>query len=221
MPPGMRHPAGSVNGGPAVIFLLYCRMNVLNVGYSSTNYFLLTGGPANILVDAGWPGTIGRFRHVLRSKGLDIDAVHYFFVTHFHPDHAGLVQEIKELGGKFLLLEEQAPAIPLMRRYIKPGTPYKEIQEAGSILLTARTSRAFLKRLGLEGELVLTPGHSDDSISLVLDSGEAFIGDLPPRMLEEENVLLSQSLKKLQSMGVRQVHPAHGPDRVVFDPFRE
>lgn len=34
--------------------------------------------------------------------------------------------------------------------------------------------------MGISGEIVPTPGHSDDSISVVLDDGSAFTGDLPP-----------------------------------------
>jgi len=39
-------------------------------------------------------------------------------------------------------------------------------------------SLALLSRLGSEGEIVPTPGHSDDSISLILNEGKAFTGDL-------------------------------------------
>ncbi len=31
---------------------------------------------------------------------------------------------------------------------------------------------------GVRGEILKTPGHSDDSVSLVLDSGMVFVGDL-------------------------------------------
>ena len=36
----------------------------------------------------------------------------------------------------------------------------------------------FLKDLGIDGEIIYTPGHSDDSISLILDEGIALVGDL-------------------------------------------
>jgi len=35
-----------------------------------------------------------------------------------------------------------------------------------------------LKDLGIDGEIIYTPGHSEDSISLVLDQGFAIVGDL-------------------------------------------
>ena len=35
-----------------------------------------------------------------------------------------------------------------------------------------------MKDLGIDGEIIYTPGHSEDSISLVLDQGFAIVGDL-------------------------------------------
>ncbi len=70
-------------------------------------------------------------------------------------------------------------------------------------------SRALLKRLGIDGEIVATPGHSDDSVSLVLDSGEAFTGDLThPSMADEA---ATASWAKLRAMGAKAVYPGHGP----------
>jgi glyoxylase-like metal-dependent hydrolase (beta-lactamase superfamily II) len=191
-------------------------MNILNIGYMSTNYYLLDNGRTTLLVDAGWPGTLGKFRQVLHAKKVDIGSIHYFFVTHFHPDHAGLVQELKDLGVKFILLKEQEYAIPLMRCYIKPDANYANIRSEGAILLPIAGSRAFLQGLGFAGEFVLTPGHSDDSVTLVLDGGEAFTGDLPLRMPDEDNLPFCQSRQKLRDMGVNRIYPSHGPEAIPF-----
>ena len=46
--------------------------------------------------------------------------------------------------------------------------------------IKASESAEFLSRLGIKGKVIHTPGHSDDSISLILDDGAAFVGDLNP-----------------------------------------
>jgi hypothetical protein len=54
--------------------------------------------------------------------------------------------------------------------------------------------------LGMESEIVPTPEHSDDSVSLILDEGMAFTGDLPkvrPRELSH-NILNLRSNSKHQ-----------------------
>ena len=38
--------------------------------------------------------------------------------------------------------------------------------------------------LDLDGEIVATPGHTVDSISMVLDDGDAFVGDAAANMLQ-------------------------------------
>ena len=47
-------------------------------------------------------------------------------------------------------------------------------------LLNLCDSRNFLSELGIDGEIIATPGHSDDGISLCLDDGTFFVGDLNP-----------------------------------------
>jgi ribonuclease/clavin/mitogillin len=187
-------------------------MKIINVGYSSTNYYLLDNDKVKLLVDAGWPGTLPKFLHVLGSKDIGIEDIPLFLVTHFHPDHAGLVQELKDTGRKLIILEEQLAGVPLLKDLIKPGVSYQEIRPGGEIILAAKESRAFLQKLGFNGEIIHTPGHSDDSITLVLDSGEAFTGDLPPQgFADEDNIALQESWNKLRAFPIRKIYPGHGP----------
>ena len=46
------------------------------------------------------------------------------------------------------------------------------------MIISCEDSRRFLNDLGINGEIIYTPGHSDDSISLILDEGIALVGDL-------------------------------------------
>jgi glyoxylase-like metal-dependent hydrolase (beta-lactamase superfamily II) len=69
-----------------------------------------------------------------------------------------------------------------------------------------------LNRVGIRGQIVETPGHSKDSVSLVLDSGLAFIGDLhpPDYVPDEAHEATCQSWKTLLGLNARTVYPAHG-----------
>jgi hypothetical protein len=55
-----------------------------------------------------------------------------------------------------------------------------------NLQITTGESRAFLGHIGIAGEIISTHGHSDDSMSLVLDEGVAFTGDLPPPSFVDE-----------------------------------
>jgi len=62
---------------------------------------------------------------------------------------------------------------------------------------------------------VLTPGHSDDSVSLLLDNGFAFTGDLPPPSMVTDDIAaaVARSWKELRSRGATTIYPGHGPVR--------
>jgi glyoxylase-like metal-dependent hydrolase (beta-lactamase superfamily II) len=78
-------------------------------------------------------------------------------------------------------------------------------------------SRTVLERIGIPGEIVHTPGHSDDSISLLLDDGSVFTGDLthPALVGEREAAVVTSSWQLLRERGATRVYPAHGPVRSI------
>src|SRR5215212_4914211 len=162
------------------------QMNIVNVGYDSTNYYVLGTSRTRLLVDVGWPGTLPKLLAMLKRKGIALEDIGYLLITHYHPDHAGLAQEVKAQGVRLIVLEQQLSAIPALKSYMKPVNRYVEITLHDNLHLTTRESRAFLKRIGIAGEIIAIPGHSDDSVSLVLDAGVAFTGDLvPPGFVDE------------------------------------
>lgn len=73
------------------------------------------------------------------------------------------------------------------------------------------------------GKIVLTPGHSSDSISVLLDNGTAYVGDLAmnlksmkrlgkmPIPIEAEDFdQVIHSMKKLIYLGGNLFYPSHG-----------
>ena len=183
-------------------------MNIVNVGYRSTNYYVLADSRPKLLVDAGWPGTLPEFQHACKRAGIDLASIPYILATHFHPDHAGLVQELKRLGAKLILLETQVAAVPLLKTQVKPQDHYVEITVTDNILLKIAESRAFLAKIGIGGEIVSTPGHSDDSVTLLLDAGAAFTGDLTAPPAADE--VAQASWAKLRTLGAKTIYPGHG-----------
>ena len=133
-------------------------MNIVNVGYQSTNYYLIDIKGGKLLVDCGWPGTLTQFSGELKRKGNSIQDIKYLLVTHFHPDHAGMTQELKKLGIKHILLDVQVDFIPQMTKFFagKKNYPYVPISTNDSIRLQLRESRAFLAGIGLQGEIIHT-----------------------------------------------------------------
>lgn len=189
-------------------------ITIVNVGYRSTNYWVVSSGRSRLLVDLGWPGTMGKLRAVLKQKDIPIEEIRYGLATHYHIDHAGLAQELKLAGVRLLVLDVQIDAIPLMKQWTKPQDNYLEITPAGNSILSFEESRAVLQEIGIQGEIIHTPGHSEDSVSFLLDDGSAFTGDLTPPgfALEEHAEIVSESWRLLGERGASLIHPAHGPN---------
>ncbi len=183
-------------------------MNIVNVGYKSTNYYVLADAVSRLLIDAGWPGTLSQFQSACKRAGVELASIPYVLATHYHPDHAGLAQDLKRLGLKLILVETQAAAVPLLRKQVKPTDGYIEITLNDNLPLKIAESRAFLATIGIAGQIVSTPGHSDDSVTLLLDDGSAFTGDLTAPQMAEGEALASWD--KLRALGAKTVYPGHG-----------
>lgn len=186
-------------------------VTIVNVGYRSTNFWVVSAGRSRLLVDLGWPGMVAALLHNLDRAGIPLAEIRYGFATHYHIDHAGAAQDLKALGMTLLVWEEQVAAIPAMHQHTKPADRFTEIVAAGNVAKRCDESRALLAELGIAGEVVPTPGHSDDSVSLVLDSGECFTGDLTMETMVggEDAGVVAASWSRLRALGARTVHGGH------------
>jgi len=186
-------------------------MNIINVGYDSTNYYIIEAKRGKLLVDCGWPGTLPKFKAELKRKGISFQEIKYLLVTHFHPDHTGLAQELKNQGMEFILLDCQINFIAQLTELFKTKNyPYVEIKQDGSLILKVEDSRKFLASLGLNGEIIHTPGHSDDSVTLILDEGCAFTGDLHPSFMNIDDAKTRASWDKIHQHKITRIFPGHG-----------
>jgi glyoxylase-like metal-dependent hydrolase (beta-lactamase superfamily II) len=188
-------------------------VTVVNVGYRSTNYWVIGGGTSRLLVDLGWPGTMGMMRANLKRMDVPITEIRYGLATHYHIDHAGVAQELKLAGVPLLVLDVQVAAIPLMKTWTKPHDQYLEVTMHDNVVISCQESRALLEGIGIPGEILHTPGHSGDSVSLLLDDGSAFTGDLtaPQYVGSEDPEVVRKSWRLLRERGATRVYPGHGP----------
>lgn len=87
--------------------------------------------------------------------------------------------------------------------------------------LVTGDDREWLSQIGIDGDILYTPGHSVDHISVVLRSGEVFCGDAAASFLlwagtKYCTIFMTdmeasyQSWQKLLDAGGRVIYPAHG-----------
>lgn len=146
--------------------------------YGNTNCYYIEGKKGSVLLDTDWAGTLQLFYS--KIKELNIKSIDYLLITHYHPDHMGIAQDIVEnMNAKLLVVDVQQDYIHSSDKIFEndKNIRFKPIITK-PIIISCEQSRKFLNELGIDGEIIYTPGHSDDSISLILDKGIAFVGDL-------------------------------------------
>ena len=144
-----------------------------------------------ILVDTGAPATVEKYRALFDKLQLDPQDIGLIVITHGHSDHFAHAHELRELTGAPILCHSRA--LPALRTGINPPVhPRNELGEsilkmiAGKepaasmpiepdILIDSEFDLAFY---GIAGIILPTPGHSDCSLSVLLDSGAAIVGDM-------------------------------------------
>lgn len=196
----------------------------------------LLQGEGCVLVDAGAPGHAGVLKGALDRLRIRPERVGLVVITHGHWDHMGSARAIKGLtGARIAMHRHDARWLEGGEKRLPPG-----ITSWGRWLM--RFHRVFLPLIripgvevdillddegmdlapyGVPGRVVHTPGHTPGSVSVLLDSGEAFVGDLlmnrmPLRrtpglgILGEDADLMKDSLLKLAALGAKVLYPAHG-----------
>jgi ribonuclease/clavin/mitogillin len=184
---------------------------ILNVGYKSTNYWVVSAGQSRLLVDLGWYGMWGSLKANLDRMGVPLKEIRFGLATHYHLDHAGAAQDLKLAGVPLLVMDVQVPWIPRIKDHLKPHEKFTEITLQDNVVISCAESRSFLAKIGIAGEILRTPGHSDDHVTLLLDNGAAFTGDLGPMSMTGENAHIAEaSWQLLIDKGMNTVYPGHG-----------
>jgi glyoxylase-like metal-dependent hydrolase (beta-lactamase superfamily II) len=186
------------------------------VGYRSVNCYLIVTEKAKLLIDVGWPSGMQELKWSMAKEGYSVKDVTHVLVTHYHMDHGGIAQEMKDKGAKLIVMESQKGHLNDPKKFIKPPMVFQEIKPEGNFELAFSDSRGFLKMLGINGEVISTTGHSADHVTLVVDEGIAFTGDLPPENASEVGSDAYRDWRHLRALGVKRLFSAHGMYDVVF-----
>jgi hydroxyacylglutathione hydrolase len=205
------------------------------VTFGHANVFFIRTRDGHILVDAGMPGDTEKLDEVFATAGVDPSTIGLIVVTHGHMDHMGLTAYAKEITGAKVLCHqslsgklasgeiEDSVAQNMMGRFINFMAGIQEVTGGGDIegvQADILVDDSFdLSEYGLSGKVVHTPGHSQGSLSIVLDNGEALIGDMVrdegdgeigPGMFYEDKEALVASLEEVVLFDSRTIYLSHG-----------
>lgn len=185
--------------------------------YGNTNTFFIQGESGGLLFDTDYAGTLPAFYKAIKQNGIAAKDIKYVLASHYHPDHTGFISALMEQGVELLAVDAQKDFIHYSDGiFAKDNIPYFPIDETQATVISCEESRAFLSCLGIHGEIIRTPSHSEDSITLVLDDGDCFVGDLEPFSYLEayrENAQLKSDWEHIRSFCPKRIFYAHMPEK--------
>ena len=213
----------------------------LNLGITTSYLLACTGG--YLLIDTGFPKDYPKFLRQLAKNDVEMNSIKYILLTHNHDDHVGFAARLKDETGARCIVHRNA-LTPLREgnmdeEGIRPLNGIISVLGTLHQVITRRdcrfeplflTDRDFvidddephlLPRIGIDAEILCTPGHSTDSISVITSSGKAFCGDAAmnylnfagcrhrPIYLTDEQLVFA-SWRKMLERGAKIFYPAHG-----------
>jgi hydroxyacylglutathione hydrolase len=200
------------------------------------NSCYLIRGKTTIMIDGGMPNKLSMFKRKLKRLYIRPEEIKLMILTHSHFDHAGSAKTISEFTGAKIVIHESEKSFLENSEFafIKGVNAWGKI----TLPLLSPVFRNFsfpkvsadifvnekeysLKDYGIDGRILHTPGHTQGSITLLLDTGEAFVGCLahngPPFKLKPgfpiyaQNIdLIKESWRMLIEKGAKLIFPGHG-----------
>lgn len=192
---------------------------MIRLKYGNTNTFFVRGTSGGLLFDTDYAGTLSAFYKTIKQNGIAVKDIEYVLVSYYHPDHMGIISELMKRGVKLLMVDVQKDFVHYSDYiFARDKISYSPINEMLATVISIEKSRDFLLHMGIHGEIIHTPSHSKDSISLVLDDGDCFVGDLEPfEYIEayEEEVPLKSDWEHILSFHPKKVYYAHIPEKIL------
>lgn len=209
-------------------------MQVIRIPVAYANIFLLKNGSQSILVDSGIKRHAKHILNKIGQHGLVPEDIALIIQTHTHFDHAGNTAELKRLtGAKVLVHEKEAECLAKGYTPIPNGTNFysKTVAALGRKLYPGIAAypavspdiivseRFDLAPWSIDGYVLSTPGHTEGSISVVIENrliigGDCFFPVYPKSIFTPfcNNIpLLLQTWQMIFDLEIDEIHAGHGP----------
>jgi len=185
-----------------------------------------------ILIDCGPPNKLGNFIKSMKRASVDPKQIKLIINTHGHYDHIGSTKVIKEATGAPIAMHEPdkewqeksimplIPGVTIWGKVLSQLTSKSHIAET-QVDIKLSNEDFSLAPYGIPGKVIYTPGHTMGSVSVLLETGDAFIGDLamsglPLRLnpglpiFAEDIKRVKESIKLILEKGAKTFYPGHG-----------
>jgi hydroxyacylglutathione hydrolase len=206
---------------------------IIPIRMGTANAYIVANGRHAILIDAGMRKHEKKIRDALQHIPLAPADIQLIILTHTHYDHCGSLKALKDfIPAKVLVHKAEAANLSKGYRAFPKGTMWfskivsaigravaKKLGEYPPVAPDITISKRFdLRKYGIDGYILPTPGHTAGSISVVINGKHAIVGDtlfnifkkgvFPPYADDQEALL--RSWRKLLASGCEYFYPGHG-----------
>lgn len=199
-----------------VIRILGCNPGPMTL--QGTNTYLVGTGHRRVLVDSGEKKTAEAYIKLLNNVLKEENAtVEHLVVTHWHHDHIGGVEPVRNLL-KSLFPSDNQPTVWKLPRSVNDNDSSNDEK---SIPWKSLKDDQVVEVEGAKLQVKYTPGHTSDHACLLLQdenilfSGDCILGEGTSVFEDLHDYLLS--LDKILEMRPKVIYPGHGP--VLDDPL--
>lgn len=189
-----------------------------------------------IMVDTGPSISERAIENWFKSIPVEPEEIQLLILTHGHADHVGAASQVKKITGAKMAMHEYDKAMfekgevvwpsaastwgSMARYLLKPLTPLFRFN-GSNVDVVIGDEGLSLVEYGIPGRIIHTPGHTLGSVSVLLETGEAFVGcmthNAPPFRLSPGLPIFAEDLSKLLDswrliieQGAETIYPAHG-----------
>jgi hydroxyacylglutathione hydrolase len=206
---------------------------IIRIPMMSSNVYVVANKRGAILIDAGMKKKEQKIIAALQRINISPADIILIILTHVHYDHSGSLKALKDITKAHVIVHE-AEAAYLEQGYCEfpQGTMWfskalafigrnlaKKLAEYDAVSPDITISDRFdLQRYGINGYILPTPGHTADSISVIIEDKHAIVGDtlfhvvkhsvFPPYANDQKALL--KSWQQLLEIGCEYFYPGHG-----------
>ena len=216
-------------------------MKIRNIGNRIMNTWIYPVEDGWAMIDTGYKNSYASVVKKLRGLLIQPEEIRYIFLTHAHDDHAGFLGEWmnKHPNTQVIAHEKAIDGLRRGQNSFAGGCStllaflfcqlmallgngdhrYPRLSEERlAKIITLNSNHQEQLESALNGKILFTPGHTEDSISLLVD-GNLFCGDAAMNGLPsshkitiwvEDKAIFEKSWDVMLTSGVDKIYPAHG-----------
>ncbi len=172
-------------------------MEIINIGNRVNNNYIVKLKKGFLLIDTGYPEQFNSFKKKLRDQNIGLKDIFYILLTHAHDDHAGFLNELLDYTDAKVILHHLAvdrlkkgqnsfdggctsylalTFCRIMKLLGKGEHKFPPVDRSERYMIIDDSTKQIIEK-ELSGTIINLPGHTIDSIGLLLKDGSLFCGD--------------------------------------------